>query len=243
VRTVPGEPARAWLWLANPAYIAQEVRIKAQGPAPYHWSMDGKGDQATPFLVAGSGPAPNDVTVALSPRSARVVGLVHPAPPVSTLSYELGVGAATSRWTMAANAVEPGVAVSHHASLALWNPFIGVVAYHEIGGRGQTAPVNFRVRALTPARLEIRRAATMEILAVDASGDGAYLGAGDILAMDGNHDGLADIPGGGPQSLLLRAFPLAGQTYGPHLDLVVEVLTDSGWEPVGHDRILGLTAP
>jgi tetratricopeptide (TPR) repeat protein len=133
------------------------------------------------------------------------------------------------------------VAVTN-ASLASRNPFYALRLHHALSRRGgeEGDPVDFRVKASQPVRIELLHAATGDLIAVDARGDGELKDAGDMIISDANRNGIADlaIPTRGPVEFAVLVYPLPDakpQATKEDIVLDVQIKDATGWQSAAKD--------
>ncbi len=144
-------------------------------------------------------------------------------------------------WRYTHGGGEPDIAVVD-ANLALGNPFYAVPLHHYVvrpAGR-HDQPLNLRVVASAPCRVELVDAETARVIAVDATGDGDFRGIGDVLFDDRDRDGFPDIafePGQTARPVEIQVYPAAKyESVGVNLDLRKP---DGTWAPGSADRLIG----
>jgi hypothetical protein len=243
-RVSPNGEARAWFWILNAGASGAGGRLGADGPGAMSIET-----AATPRVVRArldAAASAASVSMQIAPLSglpvlATASGTAGPSARIR-LAWT-GDTAVTSLWEVVADPDAAATRSTIHASLSLWNVFFSVPVYHEIGSAGSgSAPLNFRIRASRPCRLEIYDATRNRMMAVDSAGDGSFLGVGDMLGADSDGDASPDVPPGTP--VWVRAFPLPDTTGGAPLDLTVEMRGDDGiWRVTGHDRIVDFGVP
>jgi hypothetical protein len=103
-----------------------------------------------------------------------------------------GESTAHTLWEFSASPDSRVVAIVN-AGMAADNPFYAVPFYHEIYFRGANQELrNFRVKTSEPCRVEILDVAADKLLAIDATGDGNFDGAGDVLYADEDGNGFPE---------------------------------------------------
>lgn len=242
-RCLPGERPRAWFWLLNPGSSATGGSLSVSGRGTMTVDALAEVVAANARLKAPDTAASTPVHVgagAVVPVRVEADGV--PRTPARIFLAWPGAEAVTSVWEVVSDADTLGSRATVHASLALWNPFFAVPVYHEIGRSLPAARTeNLRLRASTPCRVEIYDATLNRLVGVDRTGDGSFLGVGDVLASDADADGTPDVTPGTPVWVYL--FPSPGIDYRGVLDLAVEVRDGTGWKVTGHDRVVGFGAP
>lgn len=110
--------------------------------------------------------------------------------PATEVGWTVAGRRQTAWWRLATDTgARPASLRNDH--LALANPFYAIPLHHPLGdeARARGGLVNLRVRSEPACRIELVDADTGGTLAVDARGDGDFLGAGDVLWRDADHDG------------------------------------------------------
>jgi hypothetical protein len=140
-----------------------------------------------------------------------------------------------AKWRIGPDERNVRVAVAD-ASCIEENGFFHVPFHHEIIFRGDAAkPVDVSVTASQPCRVEIYDEHSDGALAIDANGDGAFDGKGDIFEVDRDADGFPDvIPPDGQKmtGLEIWVYPFSAPGHDAAADIEVSVFTRDGadWE-------------
>ncbi len=134
-----------------------------------------------------------------------------------------------------------------NASFAERNAFYALRLHHSLARRGgdPAVPVDMRVAASSPVRIEVLAADSGDLLAVDANGDGSYDGPGDFVMSDTNHDGTPDFTcePGRPVEVELRVFsPGGGAMIPAEMSLDVQLRGADGWATAARDVLRGKAA-
>jgi len=194
-RVATGELAHARFALVNPsATMATGTVLTTSAGLKADWTPTDQGWQIAFRQATNASVSAKSLSIA--PGTATALYLeATPAASAATNTISLMWQGGTNleaRWDFGVNAAAGEVAVVN-ASLAEDNPFYSVGFYHELYYRGQAPTVqNLRVTASQPCRIEIADASTGQILAIDASGNGAFDDSGDVLTADADRDGYPD---------------------------------------------------
>jgi tetratricopeptide (TPR) repeat protein len=153
-----------------------------------------------------------------------------------------GDTAAEAAWQFSASVDSRTVAIVD-ASLAAENPFHAVPFYHEIYFRGTASELrNFRVKTSEPCRVEFLDPATDKLLAIDATGDGSFDGAGDVLYMDRDGDRFPDFAvseSNDAASLELLVYPASqGERRQRQIEIRLFVEENSDWTEQAIDTLV-----
>lgn len=237
-------PACGFFWLVNPAAMTQRVPLTARSSGTPAFGFTSHTTLALRCGATVPGGATASQTVDVPPHSLFPVAVaMDSAPEARTLHLSVSPGA-TAQWKVVTGGDRLPARADFHASLVACNPFHGIPLYHELAGGSvdAKAPLNFRVRASSPCRVEVYEVSSGTLLAVDATGDGAFHRTGDLVLRDADRDGDPDVALR-PVPVTMRVYPLPGQTAPVTLDLAVELRdADGTWLAIGHDRLLGFGA-
>ncbi len=236
------EFARGRFVVINPGITSAEGTLEVQGRiGAHHWNA-GRGAWAVEILPEG------EETL----LSRRIV--VEPGKQV-VLFLETAVnennnrGEATITWNGREDQTatwsydlgpEQKVTSLVTGNLAMENPFFPMPMYHEIYYRGGGDDIrNIRVRSSHPARIELVDGTTRNLLAVDATGDGAFDGPGDILLVDTHRNNFPELMLKGDEGMAiveLYVFPHAAEA--DQIEIGVELLEENGWTPLGTSTLV-----
>jgi len=217
-RVATGELAHARFALVNPSVgmATGAVQLIASGLMA-DWTPTDEGWRIT--FRQGTNSVASTKSLSIAPGTATALYLeATPQAPEATNAISVVWQDATNltaRWEFGATAAAGEIAVVN-ASLAEDNPFYSVSFYHELYHRGQAPTVqNLRVTANPPCRIEMTDAATGQILAIDANGNGTFGGSGDVLSIDSDRDGYPDFllsPAHDAASFELIVYPATGSS-------------------------------
>lgn len=147
-----------------------------------------------------------------------------------------------AEWTISLDPSDGADVAVTNASLAGKNAFYAVRLHHALSRRSGpgTAPVDFRIVASQPVRIEILSTETGELLGVDANGDGKLDGKGDLNLTDTNHNSHPDLPcpTGRNTEVAVLIYPLTdSKTSSTELALDVQILNGETWETAARDLL------
>jgi len=235
---LPGEPAHGRFTLSNYSDRTASGILTVEGAV-----FQDKWDPGTSILQVtlqdAGGKASAQHPFILQPLEEIVIQAATPngKPARLKLAWK-GTGAVAappSIWEVAKEEDgSPEVSVTN-ANLARLNAFYSVRIYHTLLRRGGPAdrPVNFRVSASGPVYVELWDTKKNSLLAVDATGNGLFTDAGDLLLGDSDHDGFPDLPcpPGQGTELELRVFPVADVKIAKsEIRLDIQLSGAAGWE-------------
>jgi tetratricopeptide (TPR) repeat protein len=245
----PADEARARFTLSNPSAASISGTLVLEGPLTAQWNDAA----ATALLTLVQQGKPEIQRHPLTLMGGEEFLLTARGPAGAT-------GAIRLRWEPAEGPPQPtewivsrtapdhvDVAVTN-ASLAGRNAFYALRLHHALNRRsGDPAlPVDLRVIASHPVRIELLTADTGELLAVDANGNGSLEDPGDLIIADANHDGAVDLPcpTGSPAEVALLIYPLTAAEQQPAasssrkpLTLDIQLPGPRGWETAAQDHI------
>jgi tetratricopeptide (TPR) repeat protein len=239
-RSDPGAPAEAWFWLANTSAVdwSGPVSISAPGDISIltldttlcEVRISGMTNVALKTILP---------TVRVTPDAMFLLRVVSQGGDGSAAQVRLSAAGGTeSRWDIAPNTDPTSPRTLLHASLLACNPFFHIPVFHPIMWPvAPDTPLNLRVRANAPCRVEIYDIRDSRLLATDTQGDGSYMEAGDVLTADSDRNGFPEVSGKNP-AVIIRVFPVPNPSYSDPLDLVLEIRIAGEWHTIGHDRLL-----
>jgi tetratricopeptide (TPR) repeat protein len=245
-RVSTGELAHARFGIFNPSTQAARGTVTlVSADTRYEWTPTDQGwnvrlSRATGEETVGT----REITIPPGSASALYVE-AFPANLGATNRLAIawqGQSRADAVWEFITSADSRTVAIVN-ASLAEDNPFYAVPFYHEMYFRGgHQGPRSFRVKTSEPCRVEILDVATDKLLAIDATGDGNFDGAGDVLYVDEDGNGFPDFvfgPDREAASFELLVYP-ASRANRRASQVEISVLTeeDGDWVEQAADVVL-----
>lgn len=240
---LPDETARVRFTLSNPsASAATGTLILEGGHLTADWQDAAGVGRITWAHLGGERVLRRPVTLAAGEEFLLIAEAAAGLQGTVSVRWEAAGGAVQqSGWTLTSSGTDgTGLAVSN-ASLAGRNPFYALRLHHALHRRGgdPTAPVDLRVVASRPVRIELLHPDTGELLAVDANGDGQLDGPGDVLLADANHDGFTDrlCDPGTPVEVALLIYPLTASDPPGESSLDIQLRNSTGWETAARNLL------
>ncbi len=240
---LPDETARVRFTLSNPsAATATGTLVLEGGHLTADW-QDGAGvGRITWTPPGGERVLRRPVTLAAGEEFLLTAEAAAGLQGTVSVRWEAAGGAVQqSAWTLTSRGSDGTDLAISNASLAGRNPFYALRLHHALHRRGgdPAAPVDLRVVASRPVRIELLHPDTGELLAVDANGDGQLDGAGDVLLADANHDGFADLlcASGTPAEVALLIYPLTTTEPPGELSLDIQLRNATGWETAARNLL------
>lgn len=235
-----GGTARAWFWVLNDSGWPVDGALALSEAGSVEWvereglliGRAGSQHEAASVTEVWSGSIAAQGHLPVLLESVGVEG----ASPVRTLRWTDEWGEVDAIWRIDDEASAETPMITVQMAWSIWNPFFAVPIYHVWPTHLEAQHVVFRIRTSQPSRVEIYNATMSVLLAVDAQGDGAFTGTGDVLSDSGGTAYPRAVPG---SSNWLRVFPLEDVDYQAYLDVQVEMATDdTEWTLIGHARIM-----
>jgi tetratricopeptide (TPR) repeat protein len=240
----PSSPARGRFTVTNPGGVPVTGLLEAEGAAlAASWDAV----RLEWRLRAGEtgGPARARQRVTLKPLDQATIILTSDAPSAIGGKVRItwrGEAAMQTAWWYFATGESVSDTTVIDANLALENPFYSVPLHHHIVRTGADSPLSQNIRVVTdrPCRVELVAAETGRVLAVDATGDGGFSGAGDVIFRDDDLDGMPDLRFAADRpvaTLEIQLYPLGSyEEVGARLELRGR---DGVWTTGAADRLLG----
>lgn len=239
-QAVKDGPAHGRFTLTNPGNTAVTGTLTLEGAGVIaHWNAT---SLRWEIELAGTGePQSASQTITLAPLDQALIFLQAKSVAIAARAQLVwhGAGTAQTAWWHR----EPGTTATEIAvvdtNLALENPFYGVPLHHFIRHSGNsTHPQNLAVRTSVPCRVELVDA-DGRLLAIDATGDGAFNGAGDVLFNDADQNGYPDVllEAGKPfKGVEIYVYP---STRGDEVKVALQLPdADGQWRSMAEDRLI-----
>ena len=240
---LPDETARVRFTLSNPSAAAATGTLVVEGEHLTADWQDAAGVGRIGLLRSGGDRVVRRrVSLAAGEEFLLVAGAAAGLQGTLSVRWEPARGAVQqSGWTLTSNEADGTDIAISNASLAGRNPFYALRLHHAFHRRhgDAAAPVDFRVVASRPMRIELLHPDTGELLAVDANGDGQLDGPGDVLLVDANHDGFADLTcaPGSPAEIALLIYPLTSTEPPGESSLDLQLRSPAGWETAARNLL------
>lgn len=241
-RVFPDETTKARFTVTNPGNVPLTGTLTAGGRTSVSAAWDAARLRWDVTFAADGEPGDASQTITLNPLDQALVFIDAPAtnaPAETTLSWTPASGPTQTAWwrrTIGTASAETAVI---ETNLAMDNPFYCVPLHHFIRNRNtDTVRQNLRIRTSSPSRIELADA-DGRILAVDATGDGAFNGIGDIVFSDTDRDGMPDLALASAASLTGFEIYVYPSDYMKQVEVTVELQNAAGdWTTATVDRLL-----
>ena len=243
---LPGQEAYGRFYLTNPSTTLVAGRMQLHGPlADGTWLDDH-------WMTISASPSFAESVVEhdiLMPAGGTYVIDITGLPSEDGTGTEIRCiwtptgrtnGKVTASWIFEANQTGKRTAVIDAHELND-NPYYLIPIRHMIQRRDnqRRQSVDFSIEASALTRIEAYDARTGRLLAIDADGDGDFLGRGDLVAVDSNRNNLPDVEfekGQSNASIILYVKPDDGNT---HTELSIRLLENGTWRTDAIDTIKG----